>query len=72
MTRRWAVLLIGRNSVSPWMMPRTIASSSVMGTSGVREGGSSGQRPALPDARAAVRHDMMGGQEEEYEFSAGE
>ena len=26
--RRWAVLEIGRNSVSPCMIPRTIASSS--------------------------------------------
>jgi hypothetical protein len=25
MTRRWAVLLMGRNSVSPWMIPRTTA-----------------------------------------------
>jgi hypothetical protein len=24
---RWAVLLIGRNSVSPWMRPRRIACS---------------------------------------------
>ena len=25
--RRWAVLEIGRNSVSPWAIPRTMASS---------------------------------------------
>src|SRR5262245_9407002 len=30
MTLRWAVLLMGRNSVSPWMMPRTTAWRGVM------------------------------------------
>src|SRR3954469_15815000 len=30
MTLRWAVLLMGRNSVRPWMMPRATASRLVM------------------------------------------
>src|SRR3954465_9786587 len=28
--RRWAVLEIGRNSVSPWTMPRTMASNQLI------------------------------------------
>src|SRR3954471_21499953 len=53
--RRWAVLEIGRNSVSPWTMPRTMACKALMAAGqGSPHLGRSGERGALELAPAPL------------------
>src|SRR5512137_1918742 len=68
MTRRWAMLLMGRNSVSPWTRPRTLASKTVMPPpSGLLTGPSSDLDDHGPIPRAVQfhKHQALPGSEPE-------